>query len=336
MNAKVDEWIKKAQHQRITAESFLNQKESPTNLDNEPRYPIGQFEIRTIAATTMFGNPDFIDHWAHEAHIDPNAATSLDNYSSDVTAAIIKQTSKVVEGISLSQEKRLDAAILKYSRALEIDPDCVDAFVARGAAWVLHIIILSYANQLKLDKAIADHTTALKIQPFHVNARIYLNKCVARLKEIEDEKQSAVEGEFLMPIDYQSNRRNNKIPLTKNNASIYAATPQNSVIPSSTANPLSARSTSSTLLSSSNAVVEVYDFVHDGIEDTVEPPPPPPSQDSTTKHNKKRKKDSKKSKKSRSKEDKKKKKSSGSKKRKHAESDSDDQINDSGSSVSEK
>ncbi|TPX53389.1 hypothetical protein CcCBS67573_g09713 [Chytriomyces confervae] len=38
----------------------------------------------------------------------------------------------VVEGISQSQDKKLPEAISKYTKAIEIDSECVDAYVARG------------------------------------------------------------------------------------------------------------------------------------------------------------------------------------------------------------
>ncbi|KAJ3294639.1 Tetratricopeptide repeat protein 14 [Blyttiomyces sp. JEL0837] len=98
----------------------------------------------------------------------------------------------VLEGVTLAQNRQFEDAIKKYNAALDVDSACVDAMVARGAA---------YANLGRFEAAIKDHAEALKIQPDHSNAKIYLEKCLARKRELEEERLSATRGEYIMPLD---------------------------------------------------------------------------------------------------------------------------------------
>ncbi|KAJ3231992.1 Tetratricopeptide repeat protein 14 [Chytriomyces hyalinus] len=239
------------------------------------------------------GNLGLIDTWLSETGIDGNASlfkplisgkgetySSLGRRQNAAWARTI-----VVEGISLSQDKKLSEAISKYTKAIEIDPECVDAYVARGAA---------HANQGSFDKAIADHTHALKLQPSHENAQRYLQKCIQRRNEIEAEKQSAVDGAFLMPLEPQS-RISSK--MAKNPAPPRHALMSNQGSHSAA----SLDSLTSSIHTNSN---DAYAFVFDDTEDTVALPPP------SSKKRKKEKSESSKKKKKHKSRDKKKKKSS--------------------------
>ncbi|KAJ3387883.1 hypothetical protein HDU84_000419 [Entophlyctis sp. JEL0112] len=238
--------------------------------------------------TSLFSNPSFLDGWAKEAQVDlggsldvhlaAKVSVLLDGSSETFRSLSKRQnatwaTKMVVEGINFAQQKQFANAIAKYTHAIEVNPNCVDAFVARGAA---------FANQLKLDEAIADHTHALQLAPSHVNAKIYLEKCLAKKKEIDDEKQSALEGAFLMPMD--SSPRQTKIPFTKN-PEFYGNDMRISRGPATTA------SVSNQSLSSSNE----FELILDDVVDFVEAPPP---DDSRHKKRKKEKKGDKKKKKS--------------------------------------
>ena len=79
--------------------------------------------------------------------------------------------------------KTLEAMQLA-NKALDIDPDNVEALVIRGAMWVdllvLFLLLLylfcfiRYANSESFSKAVEDFENALKYEPNHVNALKYL------------------------------------------------------------------------------------------------------------------------------------------------------------------
>ncbi|KAJ3019215.1 Tetratricopeptide repeat protein 14 [Thoreauomyces humboldtii] len=100
---------------------------------------------------------------------------------------------QVKEGIEAFQAQDYERALRKYKAALEQDPRCVDAYVARGALW---------AKQEKYSKAVKEFRKALALDPDHNNANVYLKMTQTKLAEIEREKESAASGEFLMPVDF--------------------------------------------------------------------------------------------------------------------------------------
>ncbi|KAI8617031.1 hypothetical protein BC830DRAFT_1217527 [Chytriomyces sp. MP71] len=222
-------------------------------------------------------NPATLDSWLEATGVDANASLVSnscrdpfvansrflrENLDAESYLSLSKRqnavwaTRIVVKGIEHSQNKNWIEAIKEYTKAIEIHPECVDAFVARGAA---------YANQGKFDKAIQDHSHALKLQPNHENARRYLEKCMQRRDEIEAEKRSAVDGAFLMPMEAGSSRRISKLllhPITTP-ASHNPAPPAHAP-----------RTTSSTSLNSAAPSADAFDFVFaQGAVDTVAPPP---------------------------------------------------------------
>ncbi|TPX57545.1 hypothetical protein SpCBS45565_g08179 [Spizellomyces sp. 'palustris'] len=118
----------------------------------------------------------------------------------------------VKEGIEAFQEGEFERALKKYRHALEQDARCAEAYVARGAVHV---------KQEKYTKAIADFEHALKVDPRHANAAIYLTKTQKRVAELEQEKQSAARGEFLMPVDYDPRRPTHPAALTNKLAHVH-------------------------------------------------------------------------------------------------------------------
>ncbi|KAJ3183595.1 Tetratricopeptide repeat protein 14 [Gaertneriomyces sp. JEL0708] len=96
----------------------------------------------------------------------------------------------VAEGILSYQRGEFTEAAKKYQIALQQDPECAEAYVARGA---LHA---------HYQKAIRDFERAIALDPSHRNAARYLKMTEDKLAEIEAEKESAVRGEFLMPMSY--------------------------------------------------------------------------------------------------------------------------------------
>ena len=73
----------------------------------------------------------------------------------------------VQKGISLFKENRSMEAVVYYNKAISIDQQNVDAYVARGA---LH------ANEGEFHKAIDDLQLALSLDANHLNAKTYLKE----------------------------------------------------------------------------------------------------------------------------------------------------------------
>ena len=73
----------------------------------------------------------------------------------------------VQKGINLFKEDKNQDAILCFNKALSIDQQNVEAFVARGAL---------YANEGDFGKAIVDLEKALEADPTHVNGKKYLKE----------------------------------------------------------------------------------------------------------------------------------------------------------------
>ena len=55
-----------------------------------------------------------------------------------------------------------------------------------------------YANLDKLTNAISDTQAALKLQPDHPNAKLYLEKCLKKKRDLDQHRQSLLAGEYLM------------------------------------------------------------------------------------------------------------------------------------------
>jgi tetratricopeptide (TPR) repeat protein len=100
---------------------------------------------------------------------------------------------RTLEGTELARSKDYVSAIKKYDLALDLDPTCVEAFVARGAA---------LANQQKYIEAIADLQIALELDPKHKNANAYLKKLLKKEQERIDKEakrdESLLNGEFIL------------------------------------------------------------------------------------------------------------------------------------------
>jgi len=83
----------------------------------------------------------------------------------------------VQKGIACVKEDRSQEAMMCYNKALTIDSENVEAYVARGAL---------LANDGDFNKAIQDLEKALLINNTHVNAKIYLKQvCLANAVKLE-------------------------------------------------------------------------------------------------------------------------------------------------------
>lgn len=79
----------------------------------------------------------------------------------------------VSRGAELARNSKLDDAIRCYTHALEVEPQCVDAYVARGAA---------YVRLERLQDACKDLRHAVDLDPAHANAIKYLQIAEAKVR----------------------------------------------------------------------------------------------------------------------------------------------------------
>lgn len=157
-------------------------------------------------------NPRNFEHFIEAFGIDDCATFGQDTDSMVDYLSLRKQQNKdfamkqydyiyfwTVDGISLARKNELHAAIKKYDNAIEMDKECVEAFVARGAAYCF---LTRLANLKYFGKAIEDLKRAKSIDPTHKNAAKYLNQLLENEQRIEEEKhkvgKSLIAGEFVL------------------------------------------------------------------------------------------------------------------------------------------
>ena len=101
------------------------------------------------------------------------------------------------EGILLAKSNDIQSAKQKYDIAIELDDNCVEAYVGRGCA---------YGNEKKFKLAIEDLRMALDIDPKHKNAQHYLDTLLLKQKKKKQSKKDMqkrlLEGEFVLPNSY--------------------------------------------------------------------------------------------------------------------------------------
>ena len=111
--------------------------------------------------------------------------------------------SLTVQGVALARKDQFKDAIKKYDTAIDIDNNCVEAYVARGAA---------KANQKLMEEAIEDLKLAIKLDPRHKNARQYLDKLLSNQRKRKEDalyyKKCLKNGEFLMPENFTPVKNN--------------------------------------------------------------------------------------------------------------------------------
>uniref|UniRef100_A0A8C4U4Q6 Tetratricopeptide repeat domain 14 n=1 Tax=Falco tinnunculus TaxID=100819 RepID=A0A8C4U4Q6_FALTI len=139
-----------------------------------------------------FANPSLVEYLAEKLGLSetnpPSLMRSLQmkNFSEeDFAPALRKKQSEswalkcVKAGVEYFKVGRHVEAMNEYNKALEIDPQNVEALVARGAL---------YATKGSLNKAISDFEIALENCPTHRNARKYLcQTLVERGGQLEEE-----------------------------------------------------------------------------------------------------------------------------------------------------
>lgn len=146
-----------------------------------------------------FANPSLIEYLTEKLGISesnpPSLMRSLQMKNideEDFAPALRKKQSEswalncVKAGVDCFKDGRHVEAMNEYNKALEIDPQNVEALVARGAL---------YATKGSLNKAISDFEIALENCPTHRNARKYLCQTLVERGEQLEEEDKLVNAE---------------------------------------------------------------------------------------------------------------------------------------------
>ena len=91
-----------------------------------------------------------------------------------------------MKGIGMAKRGHYDNALKVYAHALEIEPRYVQAYVARGACYVL---------QGRWEEGVKEFETALSLDPEHAYARQYLAACRDKMRKMREEKEGKEERE---------------------------------------------------------------------------------------------------------------------------------------------
>ncbi|KAJ3371788.1 Tetratricopeptide repeat protein 14 [Kappamyces sp. JEL0680] len=107
----------------------------------------------------------------------------------------------VADGIELAKTNDFQGAMKKYNAAIELDSNCVEAYVSRGCL---------YANNDKTRLAIADLELALTLDPHHQNAQAYLDKIKKKRREEKKRKKDTVsalsKGDFVLDANFNPSK----------------------------------------------------------------------------------------------------------------------------------
>jgi tetratricopeptide (TPR) repeat protein len=113
-----------------------------------------------------------------------------------MSSKLLNIIGRVLTGIAHAKKGDAKKAMLNYDQAIDLDPNCIEAYVSRGCL---------YANENKNKLAIEDLEFALTLDETHANAMDYLTKIKAkRRREKEIKKEGArrvINGEFMLPIE---------------------------------------------------------------------------------------------------------------------------------------
>ncbi|NXG64399.1 TTC14 protein, partial [Hemiprocne comata] len=180
--------------------NFSNTKLGVITSDDFPLHYRRSMEVANTGETFEevlhrspgFANPSLVEYLAEKLGLSESNPPSLlrslqiKNFSEeDFAPALRKKQSAswalkcVKAGVDYFKVGRHVEAMNEYNKALEIDPQNVEALVARGAL---------YATKGSLNKAIGDFEIALENCPTHRNARKYLcQTLVERGGQLEEE-----------------------------------------------------------------------------------------------------------------------------------------------------
>ncbi|KAL2913021.1 hypothetical protein HK105_207476 [Polyrhizophydium stewartii] len=135
----------------------------------------------------------FLDAFDIDSHLTLSIKVAETEAPLDYLSLQREQNKDVEEGVSLARNGREEDALKKYKAALDMDADCVDALVARGAALV---------KLGRLVPAVKDLERAVSLDPSDKNAQKYLQQARDALGQELQSRKSLLRGEFVMPADF--------------------------------------------------------------------------------------------------------------------------------------
>lgn len=150
-----------------------------------------------LGKSKAFQNPNCVDLLFQESGLDPNEIYSnipalKNRFPQQEYATELRQIQaskwafrSVADGIEHFKVGRHSEAFQCLNKALSIDPRNVEGLVARGAL---------YANSGSFKKAVDDFETALKLNPYHANARKYMGETLVALGRSYEEESRVDEA----------------------------------------------------------------------------------------------------------------------------------------------
>lgn len=170
---------------------LINEDDLPVHYRKAMQYQ-GQTYSEVLEGSLNFNNPTNTSQLSLNLGINGQEIQSLTKilhnirYEKDEYAVAIRrlQSNKwafksVKDGVAYFKSGNHVEAYQCLNKALQIDPENVEAFVARGAL---------FANNNNIKKAIEDFEKALEINPLHGNAQKYLSETLVVLGKCCEEK----------------------------------------------------------------------------------------------------------------------------------------------------
>ncbi|KAH6572161.1 hypothetical protein BASA61_004048 [Batrachochytrium salamandrivorans] len=178
-----------------------------TSIHRPPAFAGVQIDMGNPKLVDLFVNYFGIQDWQSmvlRRNRGPTANNGVDYQSLQRRQNIDWAITCLHEGTIALHKGDNSTAMKKYNAALDMDPQCVDALVARGGIFL---------NSGKFTSAMKDLEYALSLDPHHENAIRYLRRVRTAMSKEESDKKALLRGEFLMPANYDP--RNKDVPTLK-------------------------------------------------------------------------------------------------------------------------
>lgn len=132
--------------------------------------------------------PNYSKTW-EKHHIPAQTSTKLTYLDLRSRQNLKWANASVLEAIKIEESGDVKSALKKYTSALEIAPDCIEALIARG---------MNYYKAKEFKQAQKDFKHALGIDGGNGIAREQLEETRARIREIKASRNELLNGGFVM------------------------------------------------------------------------------------------------------------------------------------------